>query len=164
MKERDDVMKYGNEHFYEAPRIFWPVKYVKEYNSKKHENVFKTDASDKYAKYHELSVYAKWLYQTLKEYEHRHTGKNNNEITVIYEGVENDKNWFYIGNDKLSYVSGISRSQVERAKKELLAVGLIKTCRVHFIRNGKKTKTYVSGYYILGETELKWQKYRKEDD
>ena len=147
-------MKYDNRHYYQAPRLFWPVDYEKTHNFKTHENEYKTSEYDRYKKYHELSIYAKWLYQTLKEFEHRHTGKKNRAETVVFEGVENDKNWFYIGNDKLSYMSGISRSQVTRAKKELINAGLLKTCRVHFIKDGRRTTTTVSGYRVIGETEL----------
>lgn len=155
-------MKYGNTHYYQAPRMFWPVKNIRSYDFKKHQNVYVTNDSDKYKEKSELSVYAKWLYQTLKECEHRYTGKKNHLDSVIYEGVENDHNWFYVGNDKLAYLSGISRSQVAKAKNELKSVGVIKTCKVHFIRDGKRTKTSVTGYYVLGETELEWQEDEEE--
>lgn len=149
-------MKYGNEHYYEAPRIFWPVDYEKEFDSKKRSNVYSVKEGDRYKKYHELSVNAKWLYQTLKELEHRHTGKDNDDEKAYYEGVNNTQGWFYCGGEKLSFISGLSDSSVKRARKELKDAGLVKTCRCYLLdkKTGKMTNVHVTGYRVYGETEL----------
>lgn len=144
-----DVMKYGNEHFYEAPRIFWPTQYKKKYNADERCATYTTDDNDAYKDYHGLSVNAKWLYQTLKELEHRYTGSHNN---AVFEDVDDDTGWFYAGIDYLSYMSGLSESSVRRAKSELARVGLIRNCRVRLIdSNGNPTKVWVTGYYLPSE-------------
>lgn len=157
-------MKYDNTHFYQSPRIFWPSRIESKYDNVKHVNIYKATygENDKYIKYHALSVNAKWLYQTLKECEHRFTGAKNDSTQVIFEGVENTKNWFYAGTDKLVFMSGMSKSSVRRARKELIDVGLVRTCNVFFVRDGKKTSRHTYGYFIFGETELEWAKI--EDD
>jgi hypothetical protein len=154
-------MKYDNTHYYEAPRIFWPVDYKKKFDEKKKANVYTTYETDKYKKYHELSVYAKWLYQTLKELEHRHTGKYNDAENAYYEGVDNPKGWFYCGSEKLTFMSGMSESSVKRAKKELIEAGLVKTCVCHLLdkNTGERTKIHVTGYRVYGETELFFNGY-----
>lgn len=153
-------MKYDNIHYYEAPRMFWPVDYTKKYDPEKKHNEYKTNSSDKYKRFHELSVYAKWLYQTLKECEHRYTGHKNDQYTVMFLGVDNPKGWFYIGIEKLSYMSGISVSQIKRAKNELLDAGLIRNCTCHLIekKTEKRTTIHVTGYRIYSEEELEFKK------
>ena len=154
------MAKYKNTHYYEAPRMFWTVNYEHKYDEKLKRNVYKTADGDKYKKFHELSVYSKWLYQTLKEMEHRYTGKENDTYTVVFEGVKNPKNWFYAGIEKLSYLSGISPSQIKRCKKELMDAGLIKTCVCHLLdKRDEKTRIHVTGYRVFGETELKFEPY-----
>lgn len=150
-------MKYGNTHYYEAPRMFWPVAYEKVYDKGKKHNVYTTKPEDPYQKFHKLPVYTKWLYQTLKECEHRFTGKNNNDRYVsIYVNVDNPDGWFYVGIEKLSYMSGMSVTQIKRSKKELIAVGLIKTCVCHLIDKDTKQRTtvHVTGYRVYSEEEL----------
>ena len=78
-------MKYTNVHFFQFPRILWPVSYEQKYDKKTGKNTYTTDDDDKYLPYHKLSVNAKWLYVTLKECEHRYTGKNNDADTVLFE-------------------------------------------------------------------------------
>lgn len=149
-------MKYRNKHYYEAPRIFWPVDYEKKFDSKKRSNVYSTQEKDKYRDFHELSVNAKWLYETLKELEHRNTGKKNDGENVYYEGVDDPKGWFYCGGERLSFFSGLSDSSVKRARKELKDAGLINTCvcYLHNKETGARTKIHVTGYRVYGETEL----------
>lgn len=159
-------MKYENTHYYEAPRIFWPSKCeVVSYDHKKHRVVYE-NTSGKYKEYHALSVSAKWLYQTLKECEHRYTGKENNRYHVIYEGVENSKNWFYVGGDKLAFMSGMCKRTCEKAKKELVKAGIIRTCRVHFRdkKTGRRSSWHLNGYYVLAEYELGWEKIIDDND
>lgn len=159
------MAKYENTHYYQAPRIFWPRSVVKFYDKIKHINIYSPKyADDKYLKFHALSVNAKWLYQTLKEMEHRYTGIKNNTYTVIFEGVANTKNWFYAGTDKITYMAGMSKSSVRRARKELVNAGLIKMCIVSFLRDGKKTNRHTYGYYVFGETELAWQEIEEDEN
>lgn len=148
-------MKYENQHYYEAPRMFWVVGYSKKYDPQLKKNVYTAHENDKYLPFSKLSVNAKWLYQTLKELEHRYTGKKNNIYAAIYEGVDNPKGWFYCGMEKLSFLSGLSESTIRRARTELESVGILKTCNVRLIdRNGKRTSIRVTGYRVYGETEI----------
>lgn len=148
-------MKYDNKHYYEAPRMFWTTRYEVNFDPVKKENIYKAKAEDKYQKFVNLSVYAKWLYQTLKELEHRHTGRKNNKYTAYYEGVKNTKNWFYCGIKKLSFLSQLSESTIRRARMELIKVGIIKTCKVRLIdKNGIRNPIRVTGYRVYGEIEL----------
>ena len=144
-------MKYGNSHYCEVPRMFWPVSYTKRFDETKKKNIYTEDNDDKYKKMYELSVYAKWTYITLKELEHRYTGVKNNGETVYYEGVENSKNWFYCGMDKLTFMTGVSESSTRKAVAELRNAGLIMTCTVWFIKNGRRTGRSCTGYYVFGE-------------
>ena len=150
-------MKYENEHYYEAPRIFWVVDYESKRNDKTDKYDYTAKEGDKYLKFQNLSVYAKWLYQTLKELEHRYTGKKNDSYTVVFEGVTSPKGWFYCGMEKLVFLSGISESSIRRARKELEKAGLLKMCKVRVL--SKETGKFLwnsKGYRVFGETELRY--------
>lgn len=146
--------KHDNTHYFEKSRMFWPVEYTETYNEKTKKNEYVIDEHDKYKRYYELSVFAKHLYDTLKELEARYTGINNDAYTLIFEGVKNSKNWFYCGMEKLVFMSGLSESTVRRARKELLDAGLIDTGKCWFTKNGKRTSQWVTSYRVYGETEL----------
>ena len=130
------MSKYLEGNYLQFPRIFWD----KIHNGKIIER----------SRYRELSVNAKWMYTTLKNMEHTYTGKENDASTIFYEGVKNNKNWFYIETERLAYQCGMSESSVRRAKKELISCGLIDTCKVYFIdKYGNKSLKWVCGYYIF---------------
>lgn len=85
--------------------------------------------------YKGLSTNAKWLYAVLKELEHRLTGRGK------------DSSFFQSDKD-LSEVSGIKRTALKEAKKELRESGLIETWQGHFEANGKLSRKHITYYRI----------------
>jgi hypothetical protein len=83
--------------------------------------------------FQQLSLYAKWLYVVLNELEHRFTGAK--------------KDFFFRSNEELAEDSGMSISQVKRAKDELRP--LVQMWKMHWIdERGKKSRKYVTAYRI----------------
>ena len=90
--------------------------------------------------YKNLSVNAKWMYVMLKHLSDKYAGKN--------------RDFFYRSNAELAEDCGFSERTVVTAKAELIAAGLIKLGKVHFIYNSGtpdavKSKKHISSYRIL---------------
>lgn len=138
VKERDCFYMAKRQHgnFIQTPRIFW--------------NRYRDGKVVYKSPYIGLSVYAKWLFVTLKEYEHAFTGRSDKIRDYIYMDEKTDgKDWFFIDNATLAEQAGMSKTTMKKAKKELEDYGLIETYKVYFIdSNGRKSTHWTTGYLI----------------
>lgn len=85
--------------------------------------------------YKGLSTNAKWLYTVLTELEHRLTGKGENSS-------------FYQSDSDLSELSGIKRTALKEAKKELADSGLIEVWQAPLGTDGKRTRKHITHYRL----------------